>query len=189
LGKLSSEFATASFIWNENGIIKEKQIDPATDIKLITNESRKIALNNNVNIVSRIVFLRKLCELNNRDGEWGYAYDILSCLIHGRDKMCKKICNDKYADINQEDIDRGTVLIKRYIPEYDYDILKNTVYTEEGIKSLYKDEKNKYFRLQLFRQLREITNKIELEPSDDAWVKFIDEKMVLIGCKDNPVTA
>lgn len=189
LGKLSSEFATASFIWNENGIIKEKQIDPTADIKLITNESRKIALNNNVNIVSRIVFLRKLCELNNRDGEWGYAYDILSCLIHGRDKMCKKICNDKYADINQEDIDRGTVLIKRYIPEYDYDILKNTVYTEEGIKSLYKDEKNKYFRLQLFRQLREITNKIELEPSDDAWVKFIDEKMVLIGCKDNPVTA
>jgi len=133
--------------------------------------------------------IRKLCELNNCDGEWGYAYDILSCLIHGRDKICKKICNDKYADINQEDIDGGTVLIKRYIPEYDYDILKNTVYTEEGIKSLYKDEKNKYFRLQLFRQLREITNKIELEPSDDAWVKFIDEKMVLIGCKDNPVTA
>lgn len=174
VGKLSPESAIASFIWNENGIVKEKQIDPNVDVKLILIESQEIAQNNSVNMISRIAFLRKLCELHNCVDEWGYAYEILSSLIHGC-AIRKKIGNNQYTEMDTEDIDSGTALIKKYIPEYDFNRLNSDVYTDNGIKLLYANENNEYFRLQIFRTLCEINNKISIAPLDGAWFKFIDE--------------
>lgn len=174
VGKLPTDSAVASFIWNENGIVREQQIDPDSDVKLILIESQEIAKNVSVNIISRIAFLRKLCELHNCVEEWGCAYEILSCLIHGSE-IRKKIGNDHYIDMDAKDIDRGNALIKRYIPEYDFDKLKNEVYTENGIKLLYTNESNEYFKLQIFRTFCEISDKIRIAPLDEAWFKFIDE--------------
>jgi energy-coupling factor transporter ATP-binding protein EcfA2 len=176
VGKLPRESVNASFIWNKNGIVRERQIDPDTDIKLISVESQEIAQNTSVNTISRIAFLRKLCELHNCVDEWGFAYEILSSLslIHGC-AIRKKIGNDEYTDMDITEIDKGTSLIKKYIPEYDFDKLKSEVYIESGLKSLYANESNEYFKLQIFRTLCEISNKIEISPVDEAWFKFIDE--------------
>lgn len=70
VGKMSKDNAVASFVWNENGIVAEQIIDPEDDVCIITEEYANIARKSDINIVSRVAFLRKLCELNGRQGEW-----------------------------------------------------------------------------------------------------------------------
>lgn len=176
VGKLGEEKAQASFICNEHGIVKAHRIDPNSDVKLITMECSEIAKNTDINIVSRVAFLRKLSELNGRDGDWDLVYEILSCLIHANE-IKRKLGNNTYINIAPEDIALGVSKIKEYIPDFDYDELKNTIYTKEGIKNLYDAETNAYLKVQLFREMNEILtqNEVRITQMDGAWYKFIDE--------------
>lgn len=176
VGKLDSEQAVASFIWNEGGIVKEKNIDTDSDIKLITAECEDIASNTNVNIVSRVAFLRKLCELNECKGKWGYAYEILSCLIHSAE-IKRKIANGVFDNMAASEKADGFDKIKEYIPNFDYDKLKDEVYTVDGIKQIYLTESNAYLKMQLFRAMKEVAQSgtINISQMDSAWFKFIDE--------------
>ena len=143
VGKLGEEKAEASFICNEHGIVRAHKIEPNSDVKLITTECSEIAKNTDINIVSRVAFLRKLSELNGRNGEWNLVYEILSSLIHASE-IKRKVGNTTYIDIDPEDIALGISKIKEYIPDFDYDELKNNIYTKEGIKNLYGIETNAY---------------------------------------------
>ncbi len=176
VGKLGSDNAVATFVWNENGLLQEKEIDATIDVKLITAECGEIALNEEINIVSRIAFLRKLCELNGCQSSWGNAYEILSCLIHGK-AIQRKVANEVFEDMDEEAINSGITKINEYICDFDYEYLKTNSYTVAGIKSLYSNESNAYFKLQLFRSLCEILedNLLKFSPFDDAWYKYIDE--------------
>lgn len=176
VGKLGEEKAQASFICNDHGIVKAYKIDPNSDVKLITTECSEIAKNTDINIVSRVAFLRKLSELNDRNGDWDLVYEILSCLIHASE-IKRKIGNNTYIDIEPKDIDLGMSKIKEYIPNFDYDNLKNTTYTKEAIKRLYSVETNPYLKVQLFREMNEILNhnEVRITQMDEAWYKFIDE--------------
>lgn len=84
VGKLDESKAVASFICNVEGNVIEKDINPKDDVKLILRECKEISTDEDVNVVSRIAFLRKLCELNECRDAWEYAYEILSCLVHAR---------------------------------------------------------------------------------------------------------
>lgn len=176
VGKIGEDKAQASFICNEHGTVRQYQIDSNSDVKLITTECSEIAKNIDINIVSRVAFLRKLSELNGRDGKWDLVYEILSCLIHAKE-IKRKIANNAYVDIAPADIALGIAKIKEYISDFDYDELKNSVYTKEGIKSLYAIETNAYLKVQLFREMNEILshNEVGITQMDGAWYKFIDE--------------
>lgn len=176
VGKLSVEKATAFFIWNENGVIQEKVIEGNTDVKLIITECKLIAKDERINIISRIAFLRKLCELNDCKNSWGNAYEVLSCLIHGK-AIKRKIASDTFIEMSEVDKIDGIYKIKEYIREFDYDNFKNNVYTIEGIKAIYNVESNAYLQVQLFRAICEVAeeNKLKLSPLDSGWYKFIDE--------------
>lgn len=176
VGKLGEEKAQASFICNEHGTVRAHMIDSNSDVKLITTECSEIAKNTDINIVSRVAFLRKLSELNGRNEEWDLVYEILSCLIHASE-IKRKIGNTTYIDIDPADIALGISKIKEYIPDFDYDELKNNVYTKEGIKNLYAIETNAYLKVQLFREMNEILshNEVRITQMDSAWYKFIDE--------------
>lgn len=176
VGKLGEEKAQASFICNEHGVVRAHRIDSNSDVKLITAECSEIAKNTDINIVSRVAFLRKLSELNGRNEEWDLVYEILSCLIHAGE-IKRKVGNNNYVDIAPEEIVIGMEKIKEYIPEFDYENLKNNIYTKEGIKRLYNIENNAYLKVQLFREMNEIltNNEVRITQMDGAWYKFIDE--------------
>ncbi|MBP2633219.1 MAG: hypothetical protein H6Q70_3847 [Firmicutes bacterium] len=176
VGKLSSDSAIASFVWNENSVLNEKMIGANSDVKLIITECEEIAKNENINIVSRIAFLRKLCEFNDCRNSWGNAYEILSCLIHGKE-IERKIANDVFIEMSGLDRNEGISKIKEYISDFEYDNLKNNIYTISGIKGLYDVEDNVYLQIQLFRALCEIAdeNQLRFSPLDSGWYKFIDE--------------
>ena len=71
----------------------------------------------------------------------------------------------------------GIGKIKEFINNFDYEYLKNNVYTIDGIKGLYNSENNTYLKVQLFRAICEIAEGdiIRFKPIDEGWYKFIDE--------------
>jgi len=143
LHRMSKDNAVASFVWNENGIVTERMINSEDDVCIITKEYANIARKSDINIVSRVAFLRKLCELNGRQGEWGEAYEILSCLVHVSG-IRRKLTNDTYVDMDDTEIEKGMSKIKEFIPDFDFEKLKDSTYTISGIKALYKCENNAY---------------------------------------------
>ena len=176
VGKLDESKAVASFICNVEGKVIEKDINPEDDVKLILRECKEISADENVNIVSRIAFLRKLCELNECRDAWGNAYEILSCLVHAR-PIKRKIASDVYEDMLPEEINEGLNKIKEFIPDFNYEELLENTYTIDHIKELYNSELNAYLKIQLFRALKDIVDdkQLSLRPMDSAWYKFIDE--------------
>ena len=166
----------ASFICNVEGNVIEKDINPKDDVKLILRECKEISTDEDVNVVSRIAFLRKLCELNECRDAWEYAYEILSCLVHAR-PIKRKNANNVYEDMSTEEIEEGLNKIKEFIPDFVYDDLLENIYTVDHIKELYNLETNAYLKIQLFRALKNIVdeNQFSLKPMDSAWYKFIDE--------------
>lgn len=175
VGKLDADKAQASFIWNKDGIVSECEIDPDKDVCLILRECEKIANDDTVNIVSRIAFLRKLCELNGKIKEWGYAYEILSCLVHTKE-IKRKVANGVYVDMPEREKEEGLKKIKEFIHSFDYDDLRKVLYTVSGLKNLYDIEDNAYFKIQIFREMCEIeSQKIKLSTFDEGWYKYIDE--------------
>lgn len=166
----------ASFICNVEGNVIEKDINPKDDVKLILRECKEISTDEDVNVVSRIAFLRKLCELNECRDAWEYAYEILSCLVHAR-PIKRKNANNVYEDMSTEEIEEGLNKIKEFIPDFVYDDLLENIYTVDHIKELYNLETNAYLKIQLFRALKNIVdeNQFSLKPMDSARYKFIDE--------------
>lgn len=176
VGKLGEEKANAMFVWNQQGELKEKDIDPHKDVKIIYDECALISRNTTYNMVTRVAFLRKLCELNGKENTWDCAYEILSCLIHGGD-IKRKISEKCYRDMTPDEVQAGMEKIKEFIPDFEYQYIRETYYTLKGIKELYLKEENAYFKLQLFRTLKYILgdDKIKISSMDKAWYKFIDE--------------
>ena len=173
-GKPNNE-AIVSYIKNRNGFINETLISKNNDIKLTIKLYYEYINNDNLNIISRISFLRKYIELSNIENniEMSNAYEILSCLIHGNMSIKRKIGHDSYEDMSQEEIDLGISFIKKFIVNFEYnDILKNN-YSVKSILNGYELENNNYLKSQIFREYLEISNK--KSQLDDVVIKFVDE--------------
>ena len=85
--------------------------------------------------------------------------------------------NDTFVEMTPDEISFGIGKIKEFINNFDYEYLKNNVYTIDGIKGLYNSENNTYLKVQLFRAICEIAEGdiIRFKPIDEGWYKFIDE--------------
>lgn len=173
-GKPNNE-AIVKYIKNTNGIVSENDITRDNDIKLSTNLYYTYAKDNQINMISRISFLRKFIELSNinNDSSMNIAYEILSCLIHGRMEIKRKLNNETYISISQEEINLGILFIRKFITDFDYIQVLNEYYTKDNILKLYKNENNNYLKSQIFREYLEISNK--REKLDDVVLKFVDE--------------
>ena len=150
-GKPNNE-AIVNYIKNVDGIISENIITGNNNIKLSINLYYTYAKDSQINIISRISFLRKFIELSNvnSDKSINIAYEILSCLIHGRTEIKRKRNNDTYEEISQEEIDLGISFIKEFIANFDYFQILNQYFTKDNILHLYKNEQNNYLKSQIF---------------------------------------
>lgn len=151
------------------GILTEKAIDYKQDIKPVVQALAAYIKDDTLGIVHRIAFLRKYYEHNGIEN-YKEAYDVLSSLIHGRDK-CKYVNN---SEMPQAEIQKGCTEIKKWIQNFDYDELYRDVYNEEKLAELYFAETNDYLKIQLFRALFEVNPSREIK-EEDVLVKFINE--------------
>ena len=168
--KPNGQFVTASFFRNNDGEICEMEITE-NDIKSLLILLSENAKNEEVNKVHRISSLRKLFEYIHKDHSQEIAYNLLSCLLHCREKPT-------YFDeteISAVDILLGEELIKTFIPDFTYPSYKNNIFNETNLISLFMGEQNAYFRLQVFRVLLAVTN-LRSKMIDDPLLKYIDEQ-------------
>jgi hypothetical protein len=159
----------AAFLRNDNGKISQIEITE-TDIRSFTRLLAENAKSNDLNQVHRITSLRKLIEHSQMSRGQEMAYNLLSCLLHGKPKPSFK--DDTLMSVT--DIRDGEHFIKEYIPDFDYPTYLSGAFTRAKIVNLYLTETNDYFRLQVFRVLVELTGlraKIE-----DPLMKYIDEQ-------------
>ena len=165
--------ANASYIKNYKGTLQVKSI-LKKDIKSINELYYKYFTNDNLNIVSRVIFLRKYIEISNVDqnNEKDNAYQILSCLIHGKKTITRKI-NNYYENMSNDEIESGTKYIKKFIKDFNYNQLLINTYNPERLIKLFENETNDYIKIQIFREYREIVN--IRGKLDDVVLKFIDE--------------
>ncbi len=151
-------------------IIKNKDI--MSSVVLL----KELAMDETFHIAARIGCLRKYIEhqfVNPR--EESNAYNLLSSLMHGREKPTK----DKDGkDILSDDGKReGTVFIKKYIIDFDYDMLLETYRPEVLLHDYDDSSKNEYEKLLILRFYveRDEAARKRLKGYNDVLRKYVDE--------------
>lgn len=162
-----------SYLKNEFGNVIERDIEPKEDIKSIIQIYYENAMDDNLNIISRINFLRGYIEHTNVEDSdiKNRAYDILSSIIHGRN-LSKKY-KDEFIPLSDEEIDDGNSYIRKFIKEFNGREILNKI-TDKFILIEYKKVDNNYIKLQLFRIYLELSNN-RVKLKDDVLLKFVDE--------------
>ena len=165
--------ANAYYVKNNNGTLIIDNIS-RKNIKSINELYYKYVCNDTLNIISRVIFLRKYIELINVDNDKGKdsAYQILSCLIHGKKIIMKKINEDEIC-MNDDEIKLGNKYINKFIKDFDYNQLLTTTYNQASLIENFESEKNNYIKTQIFREYSNIAN--IRKNLDDVVLKFIDE--------------
>ena len=170
LSKPNGEHVSAYFLQNKDGIVSEIKISD-NDIKSLPILLSENASNQSLNKIHRITSLRKLLEHTKTDQDQNLAYNLLSCLLHGKD-------SPTYSDetpITFEDIVSGEDIIKKHITDFNYLDYKNNIFTKDQLKTSFLSEDNSYFKLQVFRVIIAIM-KLRSKIDDDPLLKYIDEQ-------------
>lgn len=171
--KPTGEYVSAYFLQNKNGVISEQEITES-DIKSLPRLLAENSKNDQLNKIHRVTCLRKLLEhVPELDVGQDNAYQLLSCLLHGKTKPTTKIG----ADLTKAEIMSGEATIKLYMTDFDYNAYLTRVFTKEPLLKIIVDEKqNSYFRLQAFRVLLGAVEHLKSKNSDDVLMKYIDEQ-------------
>jgi len=171
--KPTGGFVRAYHLQNLNGTVLEKSInddDMYSQIHLLVN----IISNEKLNEVYRLISLRKFIELTEPTEEKGNAYNIVSCVLHAKNKPDKKIGFDECVDMSEEEIKIGIAYIKKWIPDFSYDSVIKEKLTIDSLSKSYKSETCNFFKLQLFRIILELDNN-RTKIKDDALLNYIDK--------------
>jgi len=168
--KPTGAYVSAYFLQNKAGVISELEISES-DIKSLPKMLAESSKNDKLNKVHRVASLRKFLEhVPDQTGQ-EQAYNLLSCLLHGKPQPTKK--DD--SKMTTAEISAGEALIKQYIADFDYSTYSNKDFAKEALLKIITDDPNSYFRLQAFRVLLLVLN-LKSKIDDDTLMKYIDEQ-------------
>ena len=173
--KPNSGHAIAKYIKNTNNIVIEQEINKKDDIISIVELAYKYVKDNNLNMISRINFLRKYIEHTKVENfeEKQLMYDMLSSVVHAKEYPDKQVERDTYLKFTEEEFEKAQNIIKNYIENFDYDRIVKNYYNKEYILKEFFEESNNYIKSQLFREYLEVSE--ERKNLDNNLLKFIDE--------------
>lgn len=171
-GKPSSKFVSTAHLINKNGIVSETEIkkdDMQSQIKVLNT----VIDDDEINVIHRLVAIRKLIEHTWKTDEEKCAYSIISSLLHGKEIPDKKSGNE-ILPMDPTEIDSGNSYIKNYIPSFSYEKVRNENLTRKSLIDAYNNEICSYLKLQLFRVFLELYGR-RAGLNDDVLLKYIDE--------------
>ena len=157
------------YLNNNHGVISEEVI-LEHDINSIINVTKQNYTNEDMNVINRIIHLRRYLELNE---EYDFEYNMISSLLKGYD-VPKYI--DRLNRINRvftnEEITSTSEKISNCIVNFDYDTIKNTIKNKTIMKQAYLDTDNNYEKIEIFRILLKSNGLLNVNPVVE---KFINE--------------
>lgn len=166
LKRIFEPLPTAFFIYNSNGKMSEK---------IINNEDIKSAISmfkynvmNSKNIVSKLIYFRRMVEcLNDKSEVW----ELLSNLFHmGRDIPKVLDSNNTLIDMDVTEVKLATKKIRKLIKRFKYDPVYKIIKDKKRMIELYKNTSCGYEKVQIYR----IIFDGDLEQGSSL-KKFIDE--------------
>lgn len=161
--------ANSFFLRNKGGVVKEIEI-AIQDIKSLPILLHENAANVALNIVHRIISLRKLLEHTKMNPQQEIAYNVLSSLLHAR-PVASQLDG---TPIPTADVFWGESEIKKWIGDFSYSSYLSQLSKNGWLVNQYKSEMNEYFKLQVFRIILAINNlRSRIE---DPLLKYIDEQ-------------
>ena len=138
----------AAFLTTKKGILTEKEISKS-DIKSF-GEIAKINIDSNMDSLNKLVYLRRLLEIQNADG---LAWQLLSNIFHKREKPEIHFSDGKPSRLmTEEEIEKATAEIKdEYIADFDYGKEYQKTQNISMLRTLYQNSESNYEKLQIYR--------------------------------------
>ena len=135
----------ASFLENTHGTLAEKEISK-TDIRSFIEINHE-NIQAFTNLLSKLVYLRRLFEVTN---EKGTGYHLISNLFHKRANP--QISDDSgMKDMTVEEIARGSAEVLEEVDGFDYTTMLATIQDDERLIELYNHAGSNYEKLHIYR--------------------------------------
>ena len=161
------EFSSASFLENENGVIREITITKS-DIKSFGNVCTSNIERVQDDII-RSIYLRRYYEILDNKGN---EYHMLSSLFKKR--PVPTLDRNEDNEMPQSDRDAAIIAIQKDICSFDYDAIVTRLNNEAGMYVLYQNAGNNYEKLQIYRIIMQAESQSELH-KNSVIRKFINE--------------
>lgn len=161
-------FAKGYYIENNNGIISEKLI-LEEDIASILNVAKENYTDSKLNIINRIIHLRRYLELNN---EYKYEYNMLSSLLKGYENP-KYIFEGNKREFTAEEYNDTERKLRIYINEFNYQDILSIISNKLQMKQLYLESNNNYEKTEIFRIMLKTFGLLNINPVIE---EFINEE-------------
>lgn len=153
----------AYFLQNIKGQLTEKEIKKC-DIKTFL-EIAKDNINSLDEDINKLIYIRRICEINNEKNE---AYHLLSNLFHKIEKPLFK-ANNIEREMTETEIYNATEEIKKEISDFDYKDFYGQIINTKKMIHLYEKAENNYEKLQIYRIINNNNNE------NDVIKKFVNE--------------
>lgn len=155
-----------SYLENDHGKVEEKEV-LKSDIKTYI-EINKDNVSKEINIINKLVYLRRLYEITN---ERGMEYQLISNLFHKRDVPIVQE-NLKQRNMTEAEQSAASIEIRKCLPDFDYALILNEVKNDAKLIKLYNEATNNYEKLHIYRILFDDKKEIA---QPDVIQKFINE--------------
>ena len=158
------KFVSCTYVQNINGKLNETLVSKS-DIDSIINVSKRNYCNGDINIVYRIIHLRRYLELND---DYDYEYNMISSLLKG-----KPIPTYKGKNFTENEYIQTEDKIKKYIGDFNYKKIYEVISQKAILKDMYSKSNNNYEKIEIFRIMLKSCG---LPNVDEVYEKFIDEE-------------
>jgi energy-coupling factor transporter ATP-binding protein EcfA2 len=167
-GQFQATDPAVHFLHSRQGRVDEKPIRPA-DIMTFSQVCGD-NINSSADPVIKCIYLRRRYEVH---GERGAEYDVLSSLLHVRDKPSSKGAKGEVTPLDEGERERAIAKIQAVIPNFDYDALLAQLEDRQVLKAKFENTNVGYEKVQIFRIAS------ALDPGapggDAALKKFVNE--------------
>ena len=155
----------ASFLYNQNGILHETNIEPH-DIQSFF-EIANYNIDNAPDEINRLIYLRRLYEAcGQKDKSW----QLLSNVFHpNRQIPVYQESEQDSRPMTAEEVSEGTNIIRTRIPDFDYDRIYARAHDTAQMISLYRSTSSNYEKIQIYRLI------YHGDINDTVFKKFVDE--------------
>lgn len=172
--KPTGGYITANFIRNNNGQIIEKVIIKDNGFQSYIKMLTKYVRREEINYISRLVFLRQLIEHIGDSEQEMLAYNLISSLVHGNANPTVKNDSGEERDATPQEVNSGNEYIKTYIEDFNYDKFSTEYFTKHYLEETFSELSNNYLKLQIFRTYTSILDCRD-SIKNDVLLKFIDQ--------------
>ena len=170
VGKPNEQAVCANYMRNNAGKIDIEEIEESDIISLpiLLSENAK---NNSLNPIHRFTCIRKLLEHTNSNIRNDTSYNVISSLLHGKEKPTYR--DD--SELNASEVSEAEIFIKEFISDFSYTQYCNDNFAKENLLNQFSAEDNNYFKLQIFRVILGVYN-LRSKIQNDSLIKYIDEQ-------------